>query len=284
MTRPYAEVIGDPIAQSKSPLIHNFWLAKLGIDAEYRACHVRPEELADYFARRRGDAQWRGCNVTIPHKIRAFACADVVEAAVREIGATNCLVPAAGGLVAANTDIEGVAGPINLFHDHAFNFGPVKPRKVGIIGAGGAARAAIFALKTLGWVSEWRLAVRRPEAGQALLSAFKLADCGFVTGIEDAAFEGLDILINASSLGMGDSGESGLTLSRLGDGNGQALVFDMVYFPMETGLIRAAKRQGHAVIGGLDMLIAQAGGAFQRFFGESPPRESYPDLRELLTK
>lgn len=281
--KPYAEVIGDPIAHSKSPLIHNFWLGKLGIDAEYRRCHVRPEELADYFARRRGDAEWRGCNVTIPHKVASVALVDVVEASVQEIGATNCIVASANGLVAANTDIEGVAGPINLFHDQAFNYGKVKPRKVGIIGAGGAARAAIFALMQLGWVGEWRLAVRRPEAGQALLKEFGIAETGRVVGIEDSWIAGLDILINASSLGMGDPGDSDLTLSRMGDGETRPLVFDMVYFPPETGLIRAARRQGYDVIGGLDMLIAQAGGAFQRFFGENPPRDSYAELRALLT-
>ena len=79
MTSPYAEVIGDPIAHSKSPLIHNFWLKNLEIEAEYRACHVRPEELADYFTLRRKDAKWRGCNVTIPHKLAILELVDTTD-------------------------------------------------------------------------------------------------------------------------------------------------------------------------------------------------------------
>ena len=91
MSRPYAEVIGDPISHSKSPLIHNFWLGKLGIDAEYRACHVRPEELADYFAQRREDADWRGCNITVPHKEAATHCVEALLPGYEDIGAINRL-------------------------------------------------------------------------------------------------------------------------------------------------------------------------------------------------
>jgi shikimate dehydrogenase len=113
MTRPYAEVIGDPIAQSKSPLIHNFWLEKRGIDAEYRPCHVPPAALASYFASRSADLLWRGCNITIPHKEHVSAFADVIDAKAKAIGASNCLFrDDFGGLVATNTDVDGVAEAI----------------------------------------------------------------------------------------------------------------------------------------------------------------------------
>ena len=278
MSRPYAEVIGDPIAHSKSPLIHNFWLGKLGIDAEYRACHVRPEELQDYFARRRGDAEWRGCNVTVPHKEAATHCVEALLPGYEDIGAINLAVCRNGALFGGNTDLDGVIGPINQYHDKIFNFGNVPPRKVGIIGAGGAARAAIAALKATGWVGEWRIAVRRPERGRMLMDTFGIA--GSVVQLTDQDFSGLDILINASTMGMGETQDSPLKLDRLGD---QALLFDMVYSPVETGLIRAAQRQGYAVIGGLEMLVGQASSAFHHFFGETPPRGSYAELRALLT-
>ena len=97
MSLPYAEVIGDPIAQSKSPQIHNFWLAKLGIEAEYRAAHVRPDELADYLSQRRADPAWRGCNVTMPHKQAVMAGLDAIEAPADAIGAVNTVLPDGAG-------------------------------------------------------------------------------------------------------------------------------------------------------------------------------------------
>jgi shikimate dehydrogenase len=280
MSRPYAEVIGDPIAHSKSPLIHNFWLDLLGIDAEYRRSHVLHGELAEFFARRRGDRDWRGCNITVPHKETSRLFVDGLLAGYEDIGAINLALPRGDGLLGGNTDPEGVIGPINAFHGSVFNFQPVSLRKVGIIGAGGAARAAVAALKSLGWVGEWRIAVRSPDKGKALLAAFGLS--GSVIPIEDQALAGLDILINASTMGMGEGGDSSLTLAELGHGVIQPLLFDMVYYPLETGLIRAARKQGHAIIDGLDMLVGQASGAFTHFFGQRPPRESFSELRRLL--
>ncbi len=281
MSRPYAEVIGDPIAHSKSPLIHNFWLERLGIDAEYRTCHMTAEGLADYFAARRVDPDWRGCNITVPHKETSRRLIEALLAGHADIGAINLVVARGGALLGGNTDLEGVAGPINLFLDGAFNHKPVPPQKAGIIGAGGAARAAVAALKALGWVGEWRIAVRRPESGAKLLDDFGLH--GQVVPIEDAALAGLDILINASTMGMGDSGDGRLALAGLGGGGSQPVVFDMVYAPLETGLIRAARKQEYAVIDGLDMLVAQASGAFFHLFGARSPRDCDNELRALLT-
>ncbi|MBS0255605.1 MAG: shikimate dehydrogenase, partial [Proteobacteria bacterium] len=108
MTRAYAEVIGDPIAQSKSPAIHGFWLEKLGIDADYRAAHVRPEGLADYLAARRADLAWRGCNVTMPHKQAVMPLLDSVEQPAARVGAVNTICPASDRLLAGqNTDVAG---------------------------------------------------------------------------------------------------------------------------------------------------------------------------------
>lgn len=283
--RPYAEVIGDPVAHSKSPTIHNFWLGKLGIDAEYRACHVRPEELADYFAARRNDDLWRGCNVTIPHKESALLLADEGLPGYPDIGAANIIVPRGGGLFWANSDTDGVAGVLNEYHGQMVErAGASGKRKfsIGIIGAGGAAKAAVAVARSLPWIGEIRVAVRRSGAGKAMLERLEIQ--GEETEISDAAFGGLDILVNASTMGMGEQGDSLLVLSGLGDGKVRPLVFDMVYHPLETGLLRAAKEQGHNVADGLQMLVIQAGAAFTHFFDREPPRQHYAELRELLTR
>lgn len=111
--KPFAEVIGDPIAHSKSPAIHRFWLEALGIDAEYRATHVLPEALGNYFATRREDPAWRGCNITIPHKQAALDHVEDRGGMRATIGAINCVVPAEdGALVGTNTDVGGFYSPI----------------------------------------------------------------------------------------------------------------------------------------------------------------------------
>ena len=99
MTVPYAEVIGDPIAQSKSPAIHGFWLQQLGIAAEYRACHVTAEGLAAYIAARRADPAWRGCNVTMPHKQAVMPLLDALDPEAERIGAVNTVVRGTDGLL-----------------------------------------------------------------------------------------------------------------------------------------------------------------------------------------
>ena len=281
MSRPYAEVIGDPVAHSKSPVIHGFWLDKLGIDADYRKCHVRPDELADYFATRRRDPAWRGCNVTVPHKEKAARLVDELMPGYPDIGAVNLIINRTGLMFGGNTDLDGVAGPINEFHDRAFNFGRVPPRKVGVIGAGGAARAALFALKAFGWLGELRLLVRNIDKGEALLGELGLV--GAAVEISDRNLSGLNILINASTMGMGQTGDGELTLDSLDGGGIPALVFDMVYHPPETGLLRAARRQGHSVIDGLQMLVSQADSAFGHLFEEKAPRAHDAELRGLLT-
>src|SRR5690606_32038735 len=131
---PYAEVIGDPIDHSKSPLIHNFWLQALDIEAEYRAAHVTPDGLARYFLERRGDPDWLGCNVTLPHKIAVMDFTDDPGGVRQRIGAMNTVACETGGpLVGTNTDAGGFLQP--LLRDGW------KGKSAIIVGAGGAARA-----------------------------------------------------------------------------------------------------------------------------------------------
>lgn len=271
MSRPYAEVIGDPIAQSKSPLIHNFWLGKLGIDAEYRACHVKPEELADYFARRRDDAEWRGCNVTIPHKIAVMALADHVDGEAKEIGATNCVFPTAEGLRATNTDSRGVLEAVDSC-----------PWPVCVIGNGGAARAALGALDLLA-AHNLRLLVRDVSRGRAMLDDMGYDGEVFPFTLAGDAMRGCEGIINATSLGMtGQPEMPAVLLDSLANASPDAFVFDMVYAPLDTKLLSYARNLSLRPVDGLTMLIGQASEAFWHFFDQPAPRQHDVELRALL--
>ncbi|MFM5883925.1 MAG: shikimate dehydrogenase family protein, partial [Novosphingobium sp.] len=146
MTKPYAEVIGDPIAQSKSPAIHNFWLGKLGVAADYRASHVVPAGLADYIKDRHCDPDWRGCNVTMPHKQAVMALLDRIDPQAQQVGAVNTVVRGGdGSLTGYNTDVAGFLEPLLplLARPHLF-------RMARVFGAGGGARAIVAALAEAG--------------------------------------------------------------------------------------------------------------------------------------
>lgn len=269
MGRPYAEVIGDPIAHSKSPLIHNFWLGKLGIDAEYRARHVRADELEDYFTQRRRDAEWRGCNVTIPHKVSAMQHVRVRKGTRMMVGAINTVVRAPDSrLDGANTDIGGVVRPLEAMG--------VSGGSMAVAGAGGAARAAVVASMMLG--IETLFVLNRTEAKARKLLASLRPD-GIALPLE-ATIPAVDVLVNASVLGM--SGQPALDLS-LDAMARDAIVFDMVYVPLETALLAGARQRGLRTIDGLQMLVAQAAEAFELFFGQPAPRKHDSELRVLLT-
>ena len=276
MTRPpstplrtgYAEVIGDPVAHSKSPLIHGFWLDALGIDAEYRKTQVSPEALAGYFAERRGDPAWRGCNITVPHKLMALNHVEDRGDIRRSIGAINTAFRAEdGALVGTNTDAAGFYAPIA---DIDLAGAPVI-----VVGAGGAARAVLFALARMG-VGEVTMVGRSALKAAGLLSSFGLKGR---TQPLDAALPPAKLLVNASTLGMTGAEPLDLDLSPLPE---DAIVYDVVYAPLETPLLAAATARGLDTIDGLDMLIGQAAVAFELFFGAEPPRERDEELRELL--
>lgn len=268
MTTPYAEVIGDPIAQSKSPVIHTFWLAKLGLDAAYRKTHITAAGLSDFFAARRDDSDWRGCNITAPHKVAAL---DYVPdpGGVREtIGAINTVFRGAdGALIGTNTDAAGFYAPIAEFD--------LEGAPVAVVGAGGAARAILFALARAG-VERVTILNRSPLKAMGLLSTFRLK--GDAVPL-DAPVPPVALLVNASSLGMAGQPPLDLDLSNLPD---DAVVYDAVYAPLETGLLATARARGLETVDGLEMLIGQAALAFELFFGKAPPREHDAELRALL--
>ena len=285
MSGAYAEVIGDPIAQSKSPRIHGFWLNKLGLPHEYRAVHVTSAGLADYLASRRTDASWRGCNVTMPHKQAIIPLLDRLEPLARTIGAANTVVRQEdGSLTGFNTDAPGFLEPLQPLLDSKHLF-----RMARIIGAGGAARAIVAALSRRGFVLV--LAARDPTKAQALLAelasgddhhAVDLAHFGDATAFAFDDRQGcLDLIVNASPLGMAGQPPLLFDFSHVPPGS---VVYDIVTDPLETPLLKAARSAGLEVIDGLAMLIGQAAAAFEYFFGRPAPREYDAELRELLTR
>ncbi|MBU7579502.1 MAG: shikimate dehydrogenase [Porphyrobacter sp.] len=287
--RPYAEVIGDPIAQSKSPKIHNFWLEKLGIEAAYRAAHVTPEQLPAYLAERRQDPMWRGCNVTMPHKQAIIPLLDRIEAPADQIGAVNTVLAGVGGgsaagLMGTNTDASGFLEPLraDLAQTHYF-------RMARIIGTGGAARAIISALANEGFTLV--VAGRDPAKARALLDELApkgehhTAPLAHFAEATDFAFDDregcLDLIVNATSLGM--AGQPPLPFD-WSHAPPRAIAYDIVTAPLDTPLLQTARASGHRTIDGLSMLIGQAAIAFERFFGAAPPREHDAQLRALLTQ
>lgn len=267
---PYAEVIGDPIAHSKSPLIHNFWLGKLGIEAEYRKTHVRGEELAAYFLKRRADPDWLGCNVTIPHKVAVMDYVTDPSNVGGLIGAMNTIACETGGpLIGTNTDAGGFLAPLRAMG--------WKGDSAVLVGAGGAARAVLYALRETG-TDAITVMARDAAKGHALLE--RAGVTGSVIGM-DAPVPASDLLVNCSPLGMTGQPPLRLDLSPLPDG---ALVYDIVYAPLDTDLLLTARARGLQTIDGLEMLIGQAALAFEIFFDAEAPREHDEELRGLLTR
>ena len=283
MTKPHAEVIGDPIAQSKSPAIHGFWLGKLGIDADYRAAHVRPEDLGDYIAQRRADPLWRGCNVTMPHKQAVMPHLDQIHPPADTIGAVNTILPLGDGTLAGtNTDAAGFLEPLRdtLADTHYY-------RMARILGTGGAARAIIAALADKGFTLV--VAGRDPVKARALLDELApkgehhAIDLGHFADPTDFAFDDregcCDLVINASSLGMTGQPPLPFDWSHAPPGS---IAYDIVTAPRDTAFLQAARAKGLPAIDGLSMLIGQAAVAFEKFFGQPAPRQHEKELRALL--
>lgn len=267
--RPYAEVIGDPIAQSKSPLIHGFWLDQLGLDAEYRKTLVTPEDLPAFFAQRRDDPDWRGCNITMPHKIAALDHVDDRGDVRNGIGAINTVFRGDDGVaVGTNTDAGGFYAPLAGFD---FNGRPVT-----VVGGGGAARAILFALARME-VGPVTLLNRNVLKAGVFLSAFGLK--GQALPLTAAVPQDTALLVNASILGMAGQPPLAIDLDPLED---DTIVYDIVYSPLETPLLAAARARGLETVDGLEMLIGQAALAFELFFGAEPPRDRDEALRDLL--
>lgn len=284
MSKPFAEVIGDPVAQSKSPAIHTCWLGRLGIEADYRAALVRSEGLADYLSERREDEAWRGCNVTMPHKQAVMPHLARLHPLAERTGAVNTIVREAdGSLTGYNTDVAGFLEPLRPLLDRRHLF-----RMARVIGTGGAARAIVAALADENVVIV--LAGRDPAKGRLLLEELDPGGEHHATDLarfaEPSAFpfddrDGcFDLIVNASPLGMAGQPALAFDLSHAPPGS---VVYDIVTNPADTALLQAARAAGFRTIDGLSMLIGQAAVAFEKFFGDAAPREDGDrELRALL--
>lgn len=263
---PWAEVIGDPIAHSRSPPIHRFWLDALGMEGDYRATRVARADLRDFVAGRRLEPDWRGCNVTMPLKLDALLLADRRSDRAAAAGAANLLFVRDGALNAANTDVGAVARLLE----------PLVAATDGItlLGNGGAARAVLVALHLLDFY-----AVRIQS--RDLAEARKLA-VEFRTGLAPAPFDSPITstgLVNATPLGM--TGHPAFVLDIAGIPAG-GWVMDLVTDPAPTRLLEDARKRGLATIDGLSVLVEQAASSFELLFGRDPPRDRDDALMLLL--
>lgn len=267
---PRAAVIGHPIAHSRSPLLHRYWLRLYAIAGDYERIDVAPEALRDFISAMagRGDA---GCNVTVPHKQAVMPLLDGVTEAARAIGAVNTIWREKDRLRGDNTDAYGFLANLD---DKAPGWDSGGGRAV-ILGAGGAARAAVFALLSRGFELTLvnRTRARADELARVFGAAVSVATPDDLAGHLPAC----NLLVNTTALGMSGKPPLVIDLASLGQG---AIVHDIVYVPLETDLLRQARTLGHRTVDGLGMLIHQAVPGFERWFGVRP----LPDaaLRQLL--
>lgn len=267
-----AGVMGMPVSQSRSPVIHNHWLAQHGIPGAYGLFPVDPDKLE---AALRGLSALgiAGCNVTLPHKVAAMAFMDRVDPLARRVGAINCIVAQPdGSLQGFNNDGYGYIQSLRDAQPHwRADRGPAV-----VLGAGGAARAVVLSLVDEG-AGEVRLINRSRDKAEALA-----AGLGAVVSVHDwsqrhEALRGAALLVNTTNQGM--YGQPALDL-RLDALPPDALVSDAIYIPLETPLLAQARERGHVTVNGLGMLFNQARPAFKAWFGVMP--EITPELRRLV--
>lgn len=267
-------VIGWPVAHSRSPIIHNYWLKRYGIDGAYTKEGVQPAQLAGFLA---AFAKWglAGANVTLPHKEAALALAAKADEAARAIGAANTLwLDEAGILNASNTDAYGFMTHLSA-EAPSWNEGK---RPVAVLGAGGAARAILFGLIEAG-ATKILLANRTQARAEELARVFGPRVVVVPWERRNAALADCGLLVNTTSLGMTGKGPLDIDLGALPQ---DAMVADIVYSPLETKLLAAARARGNKAVDGLGMLLHQAVPGFERWFSVRP--EVTAELRALLVQ
>ncbi len=263
-----AGVCGWPVHHSLSPVLHQFWLSKMGIAGGYINFAVRPDTAIEAFKSLK-KVSISGVNVTLPLKEKAYAAADIHTPAAKKLGVANCLFKDKGKLIAHNTDLEGFAAP--LIKKLGLSF--LKTNPALIFGAGGAARAAIGALLDIG-VPEIRLCARKDNQAETLASQLHLPHVYVVPWarrMDSISTAGL--IVNATSGGMKGQGplEVSLSTSRT-----DVFIYDLIYTPLKTPLIGQAIDLDRSFLGGLDMLIGQARPSFEKFYGILPPDDLNP--------
>jgi len=270
---PWACVAGWPIAHSRSPLIHSYWLRTLGLPGRYERTAVPPGQFAA-FAAGIGTGGLIGANVTAPHKEAAFAACDRLTDNAAELGAVNTLWREDGRLWGDNTD---VAGFIANLDGQAPSWREAATCAV-VLGAGGAARAVVQGLIAAG-VDRVILVNRTIERAERLAAPFGSRARAVPADAMPRLLAEADLLVNASSLGMVGQPPLEIDLDPL---RSHAIVADIVYIPLETPLLAAARARGLATVEGLGMLLHQAAPGFERWFGQRPRVTA--DLHALVAR
>lgn len=253
-TKKYA-VVGDPVAHSLSPLIHNGWIADAGLKAHYDRVHLRSQTAADDLRAMADD--YDGLNITLPHKISALNAATNSSLEARTVGAANTLVWEHGAWTAHNTDVAGFEAAM-----HAACGDELRDLRVLLIGAGGAARAAVVSLNRSGakLTIANRSAVNAAALANELAPHAETAELGNIEGLS----ENVDVIVNSANLG-----HSGATLPTLAPGRGRPFL-DLSYGKAAAGTLGSASASGWEPYDGLTMLVAQAAAAFHLWFGIWP--------------
>lgn len=265
-TPPKAVIIGKPVSHARSPLIHGFWLKSLGLEGRYDRLEVEPGGVAAAIETFRAGG-YRGGNVTVPHKEEAFAACDTVTEAARIAGAVNTFWFENGRIHGDNTDGSGFVAHLDAMHP---GWDTNRPNIL-VIGAGGAARGVIVPLLNRA-IGAMTIVNRSSERARILAGDIIRARPGSTIALEDWTRLGellpkTDILVNTTSLGMKGQPPLVLPLELLPAG---AIVADIVYVPLETPLLSAARVRGLRTLDGLGMLLHQAVPGFERWFGAKP--------------
>jgi len=276
MTHPdrflLAGLMGWPVMHSRSPKLHNYWLAQHGLAGTYVPLAIKADDLRAAL-RALPALGFSGCNLTIPHKEAALAIVDKVDPLAQRIGAMNCVVVAPDGSLAGyNYDAFGYIESIREAQPGwRADAGPIV-----VIGAGGGARAVLAGLMDAG-AREIRLVNRTPARAQALAHDLGGPIKPVSWADRAAVLAGAAMLINTTSQGMVGEPELDLALDKLPP---RALVSDIIYIPRETPLLADAGRRGNPTVNGLGMLLHQARPAFRAWFGIMP--DVTPELRALI--
>jgi shikimate dehydrogenase len=267
-----AAVMGWPISQSRSPLLHNFWFAQHGLQGSYVPLAIPPDRL-DAALRALPALNFSGCNLTIPLKQAAMKIVDEVDITAKKIGAISCVtVRKDGSLSGSNNDWYGFTHNILEFvPDWRADLGPVA-----VMGAGGGARAVIYGLLERG-AREIRLCNRTLTRAQALAEEFGAPVTVVPWAARHDALDGCAMLVNATSQGMIGQVALDLHLDKLPT---SALVNDIIYIPRETPLLAAARKRGNRTVTGLGMLLHQGIPAWKLWFGIEP--KVTPELRAKI--
>jgi shikimate dehydrogenase len=261
-------VMGHPVAHSRSPMIHGYWLKTLGIPGAYEPKDLRPDEFIPFITNLAANG-YVGGNVTLPHKEAAYKTVAARDAAAEAVGAVNTLWVENGKLMGGNSDVHGFIANLD---DRAPGW-QVPGCKGVILGAGGASRSAVYAFRQRG--VEVHVVNRTIGRAQELAQKF---------GAHAHAWDELpkllpqaDVLVNCTSLGMQGKDALAIDLAPL---KRSAVVYDIIYVPLETAILAQARKRGHRTVDGLGMLLQQAGFGFRKWFGGDP--RVTPELRQIV--